>query len=53
MRSSLFLPSAILLALTSGALAAPEFTGTWVNGDPLKASAMKGKLTVLVFYEEG
>ena len=53
MRSSFFIPGAILMAVAASSAAAPEFTGTWVNGDPLKSSALKGKLTVLVFYEEG
>lgn len=41
------------LSLSSLASAAPQFTGTWVNGGPYKSEALKGKVTVLYFYEEG
>ena len=30
----------------------PPFPRTWVNGDPVDQAGLKGKLTVLYFYEE-
>lgn len=30
----------------------PEFSGEWVNGEPLVAADVKGKLIVLIFFDE-
>ena len=44
---------ALLAAAASLAAApAPAFPKTWVNSDPMSLSALKGKVTVLYFYEE-
>jgi thiol-disulfide isomerase/thioredoxin len=40
------------LLFVSSAVAAPQFSGTWVNSAPMKVDGLKGKVVVLYFYEE-
>jgi len=53
MRLLRHLAFAMCMVAGSTALAAPPFSGTWVNSAPMKAEAMSGKVIVLYFYEEG
>lgn len=53
MRLSVFAACAAVMTLTCAAQALPPFSGTFVNGAPLNAAGLKGKVVVLYFYEEG
>jgi len=51
-RNTLSLALLIGAMAATHAAAAPEFPDTWVNGKPLSAEGLKGKVVALFFYEE-
>jgi len=41
------------LGAATASAAVPEPSGSWLNSEPMTLNALKGKIVVLYFYEEG
>lgn len=51
--TTMFAFVACVLLSTAAFAAAPSFSGTWLNSQPLKVEGLRGKVVVLYYYEEG